>query len=97
MTAAGERPTWAFLGLMGLIGGGPTFAGTIIGQAWVNDWLFIAFLALAAGSILYVVMELLGVAKKLDMKDVLCWGILLGLFLGFATDTAGTMLTTTSR
>jgi len=86
MTAAGERPTWAFLGLMGLIGGGPTFAGTIIGQAWVNDWLFIAFLALAAGSILYVVMELLGVAKKLDMKDVLCWGILLGLFLGFATD-----------
>ena len=86
MTAAGERPSWAFLGLMGLIGGGPTFVGTLIGQSWVNEWLFIAFLALAAGSILYVVIELLGVARKLGFKELLGWGILFGLFLGFATD-----------
>ena len=36
MTAEGERPSWAFLGLMGLIGGGPTFVGTadrpVVGQ-----------------------------------------------------------------
>src|SRR5262249_57910645 len=81
-----DQPSWGFLTLLGLIGGGPTFLGTIVGQAWVSEWLDIAFLALAAGSILYVVMELLGVARKLGYKELLCWGILLGLFLGFATD-----------
>src|SRR5262249_56625959 len=34
-----DRPSWAFLGLMGLIGGGPTFVGTVIGQAWVSPAL----------------------------------------------------------
>jgi ZIP family zinc transporter len=86
LAAEGERPSWAFLGVMGLIGGGPTFVGTIIGQAWVNEWLFVAFLGLAAGSILYVVIELLGVGRKLGFKELATWGILLGLFLGFATD-----------
>jgi zinc transporter, ZIP family len=86
LAAEGDRPTWAFLGLMGLIGGGPTFVGTIVGQTWVNEWLFTAFLGLAAGSILYVVIELLGVGRKLGHKELATWGILLGLFLGFATD-----------
>ncbi len=86
LAAEGERPSWAFLGLMGLIGGGPTFVGTIIGQTWVNEWLFTAFLGLAAGSILYVVIELLAVGRKLGYRELATWGILLGLFLGFATD-----------
>ncbi len=86
LAAEDDRPSWAFLGLMGLIGGGPTFVGTIIGQAWVNEWLFIASLGLAAGSILYVVIELLAVSRKLGYKEIATWGILLGLFLGFATD-----------
>jgi ZIP family zinc transporter len=86
LAAEDERPSWAFLGVMGLIGGGPTFVGTIVGQTWVNDWLFTAFLGLAAGSILYVVMELIGVGKKLGHKELATWGVLLGLFLGFATD-----------
>src|SRR5437588_764867 len=30
-----DRPTWGFLTVLGLIGGGPTFLGTIVGQAWV--------------------------------------------------------------
>ncbi|MFI5053626.1 MAG: ZIP family metal transporter [Acidimicrobiia bacterium] len=86
LAAEGERPSWAFLGVMGLIGGGPTFVGTVVGQTWVNEWLFTAFLGLAAGSILYVVIELLAVGRKLGYKELATWGILLGLFLGFATD-----------
>ena len=86
LAAEDERPSWAFLGVMGLIGGGPTFVGTIVGQTWVNDWLFTAFLGLAAGSILYVIIELIGVGKKLGHKELATWGVLLGLFLGFATD-----------
>ena len=86
LAAEGRRPSWAFLTVMGLIGGGPTFLGTVVGQSVVNDLLFTAFLALAAGSILYVVFELIGVARKLGFKEVLMWGVLLGVTVGFATD-----------
>jgi zinc transporter, ZIP family len=81
-----ERPSWGFLALLGLIGGGPTFLGTALGQAWVSEAVSIAFLALAAGSILYVVLELVNVCRALAPKTLMTWGILLGLFLGFATD-----------
>jgi ZIP family zinc transporter len=74
------------LGLLGLIGGGPTLVGTLAGQFVVNDYLFVAFLALAAGSILYVVVQLLRVAFKLGATEILMWGILAGLFAGIATD-----------
>jgi zinc transporter, ZIP family len=81
-----ERPSWGFLAVLGLIGGGPTFLGTLLGQAWVSEAVSIAFLALAAGSILYVVLELVNVCRALAPKTLMTWGILLGLFLGFATD-----------
>ncbi len=85
---AGEAhlPSWRFLGALGLIAGSPTFLGTIIGQSFQNESVFAAFLALAAGSILYVVIELLAVARKLGHKDMTTWGILVGVLLGFATD-----------
>jgi ZIP family zinc transporter len=82
----GHRPSWGYLALLGLIGGGPTFVGTVIGQSFVNDTLSVAFLGLAGGSILYVVIELLAVARKTALKIITTWGLLLGLILGFATD-----------
>src|SRR6478736_7769016 len=81
-----ERPSWGFLLLVGLIGGGPTFFGTLLGQTWVSEALSVAFLALAAGSILYVVIELLGVCRTFGHKRLVAWGLILGLTLGFATD-----------
>ena len=72
--------------LLGLIGGGPTFIGTLVGERVVNDTLSVAFLGLAAGSILYVVIELLAVARRSGLKELTTWMILLGLLLGFATD-----------
>jgi zinc transporter, ZIP family len=91
LAAEGDRPSWATLGLLGLIGGGPTFVGTLIGQRVVNDTLSVAFLGLAAGSILYVVIELLAVARRSGLKELTTWMILLGLFLGFATDAVVTV------
>jgi ZIP family zinc transporter len=82
----GQRPSWGFLALLGLIGGGPTFLGTLVGQRFVNDTVSVAFLGLAAGSILYVVIELLAVARKADLKTITTWGIFAGLVAGFATD-----------
>jgi zinc transporter, ZIP family len=86
LAAAGERPSWGFLIALGVIGGGPTFVGTVIGQSFVNETLFLAFLALAAGSILYVVIQLLKVANRQGYPELVLWGIFVGLVLGFATD-----------
>jgi ZIP family zinc transporter len=79
-------PSWRFLALLGIIGGGPTFVGTLIGQAWVNEFVSVAFLTLAAGSILYVVIELLNVNRGFGLKRLVTWGLLTGLLAGFLTD-----------
>jgi ZIP family zinc transporter len=86
LTGEKEPPSWLFLGALGLIGGGPTFLGTVVGQAWVSQAVSILFLALAAGSILYVVAELIPVCRRMASKELVLSGILLGLFVGFATD-----------
>jgi zinc transporter, ZIP family len=86
LAAEDQHPSWRFLALLGLIGGGPTFIGTMIGYAWVSEALQVTFFALAAGSILYVVMELVSVCRRFSMPIVVTWMILLGLALGFATD-----------
>jgi ZIP family zinc transporter len=83
---SGERPSWRFLLLLGLIGGGPTFVGTIVGQAWTSTALSVLFLALAAGSILYVVLQLVKVMQRFGMAVLVSWMILAGLLLGFGTE-----------
>jgi len=86
LSGSETRPSWKFLLLLGLIGGGPTFVGTLLGHVWVNETVSVAFLALAAGSILYVVIQLMNVNQKLGYKTLVAWMLLAGLFLGFATD-----------
>src|SRR5438093_4124356 len=86
LTGDQAQPSWSFLALLGLIGGAPTFFGTLVGQVWVSESVSILFFALAAGSILYVVMELLNIGRVLASKTLVTWGVLLGLFLGFGTD-----------
>jgi zinc transporter, ZIP family len=82
----GQRVTWKFIVLLGLIGGGPTFLGTIVGTIFHSVQIFILFLALAAGAIIYVVAELLGVAKRYRSPKIVMWGLLIGFLLGYATD-----------
>jgi len=83
---AQTRPSWGFLLALGLIGGGPTFIGTAVGHAFTSEPVSVVFLTLAAGSILYVVIQLLGVAAKARRPDLLATGLTLGLLAGFATD-----------
>src|SRR4051812_7915571 len=84
--AEGGRPSWGLLGLLGLIGGGPTFLGAAIGHSFTSEAVSVLFLTLAAGSILYVVTQLLGVAAKANRRDLLAYGLLVGLLAGFITD-----------
>ena len=70
LAAEGVRPSWGWLGLAGLVGGGPTFVGT---------------LALAGGAILYVVGEILNAGRRMSW-EVTLWGLLAGFLLGVATE-----------
>ncbi len=80
------RPSWAFLGMLGLIGGGPTFVGAAIGHGFTSEPLSVVFLTLAAGSILYVVVQLIGVAAKAKRPELFAYGLVLGMLAGFLTD-----------
>jgi ZIP family zinc transporter len=83
---AGPRPSWRFLALAGLIGGGPTFLGTVIGYSFQSEPIFVLCLALAAGSIFYVIVELLAVARRLKLRELAMWGVLVGFMAGYLTD-----------
>ncbi len=80
------RPSWGFLLTLGVIGGGPTFLGTAIGHSFTSEPVAVVFLTLAAGSIIYVITQLLGVAAKTRRSDLLAYGLIIGLLLGFGTD-----------
>jgi ZIP family zinc transporter len=86
MSGASEHASWRFLGLMALIGGGPTTLGTIVGWSWTSVNLSVAFYSLAAGSIIYVIAQLFTVAQRQKAGNILFYGIVLGLAAGFLTD-----------
>jgi ZIP family zinc transporter len=82
----GARPSWGLLLVLALIGGGPTFVGTAVGHSFTSEPVSVAILTLAAGSILYVVIQLLAVAGRSARKDLIYAGVLVGLLAGFLTD-----------
>jgi ZIP family zinc transporter len=81
-----RRPSWGFLLTLAAVGGGPTFLGTLVGHGFTSEPVSVVFLTLAAGSILYVVCQLLGVAAKAKRPDLLGYGLVIGLLAGFLTD-----------
>lgn len=86
MAAEDTCPAWGFLPGPGLIRRGPRFVGTAVGYQFTSPATSVAFLSLAAGSILYVVVQLLGVAQRAGLRPVVYWGVLLGLSAGFLSD-----------
>jgi ZIP family zinc transporter len=82
----GQRVSWGFLGAMGLIGGGPTMVGSVVGSFWTVKPLEIFCLSLASGSILYIIGELLHLGRKLKEEVIAAAGLLVGFFLAFVTE-----------
>jgi ZIP family zinc transporter len=80
------RPSWRWLGAAGLVGGGPTFLGALLGYRISAVPLQLAFLALAAGAILFVVGELWTAAGRRASRNVVLAGIVCGFLAGFVTD-----------
>jgi zinc transporter, ZIP family len=74
------RPSWRWLGLAGLIGGGPTFLGAIAGYNVTSEPLELVFYAVAGGAILYVISEIWHGVRRYGHREL---GLLL-LAAGFA-------------
>ncbi len=80
------RPSWRWLGLAGLIGGGPTFLGTIVGYQVDSSPLELLFYALAGGAILYVIGEIWTGMRRYGHHTLGLYLISAGFLLGVATD-----------
>ncbi len=81
-----KKPTARFLAVAGLVGGGPTFIGTVVGSLWTSVFTFVLFLSLAGGAILYVSMLMYNSGRKQTTNQILMIGIFVGLCAGFLTD-----------
>jgi zinc transporter, ZIP family len=80
------RPSWRWLALAGLVGGGPTFLGTIVGYQVHSDSLELAFYALAGGAILYVVGEIWTGMRRYGYRTLGLCLLAAGFLVGVATD-----------
>ena len=80
------RPSWGWLGAMGLLAGGPTVLGTAIGYSVDSEALSLAFLALAAGGILYVVLEIWAGARRKVSPVVATGAVAAGFLVAWASE-----------
>lgn len=83
---SGTKPSGLFIGGVGLMAGGPTFLGTLVGSSWTSSLATVIFLSLAGGSLVYVTIELLSMGKANLRKLPLLASIAGGLLAGYLTD-----------
>src|SRR3989475_10116652 len=86
MTTDTKKAPWGFLGLGGTSGGGPAFPWTRVGYLANSSYFSIAFLAVAAGALLYVLNELFSLGRRISTPTTFAWGLLAGFLTAFATD-----------
>src|SRR3954453_15652970 len=80
------RPSWGWIGLAGLVAGGPTFLGAMVGYQVTSDALELAFFALAGGAILYVIGEIWSGVRRQGHRELGLYMLGVGFLLGIATD-----------
>ncbi len=87
LTSLKEKPSARFLATVGLVGGGPTFIGTITGSLiGVSEFAYVLFLSIAGGALVYVSMLMYNSGRRQTNNRVLMTGIFVGLCAGFLTD-----------
>jgi ZIP family zinc transporter len=79
-------PSWRWLGLVGLIGGGPTFLGAMAGYEVTSEPLELAFYAVAAGAILYVIGEIWQGMRRYGYRELGLILLATGFAAGIITD-----------
>ena len=86
LTGITEKTQISFLVKMGIIGGSPTFIGTLVGSIWVSQLTYIMFLSLAGGALIYVTLLMYNTARRESRNDLLMVGLFIGILSGFLTD-----------
>jgi zinc transporter, ZIP family len=86
LAASNERPKPTFLVKMGLIAGGPTFLGTVIGSIAASTSTKVLFLSLAAGALIYVTLFMYSSGRRQTSNGLMMVGIFIGLLAGLLTD-----------
>jgi zinc transporter, ZIP family len=80
------RPSWRWLGLVGLIGGAPTFIGSMVGYHVTSEPLELVFYALAGGAILYVIGEIWHGMRRHGYRELGLIMLAAGFAAGVLTD-----------
>jgi zinc transporter, ZIP family len=80
------RPSWGWLGLVGLIAGGPTFLGSMVGYAVTSHPLELLFYATAGGAILYVIGEVWTAMRRMGHRELGLLMLTAGFMVGVITD-----------
>jgi ZIP family zinc transporter len=84
-----DRPSWANLLWMGLIGGAPAVLGAWIGGLSYSQPLAVLFLAIGAGAVFEVVYEIAKLIQKdtakRPMPVTICAGVTVGMLLLYVT------------
>jgi ZIP family zinc transporter len=86
LTGLVRKPRIRFLIMVGLIGGGPTFVGTIVGSLWNSTIAYVLFLSMAGGALVYVSMLMYNSGRRQTTNNIMMLGIFVGLCAGFVTD-----------
>ncbi len=84
---AGYIPSLKYLAALGLIGGGPTFVGALLGAVWqTNNLMLTFFLALASGALIYIIAGMFYVARRQTSNQLFMLGIFVGFLVAYGTD-----------
>ena len=84
-SAGKSKPGLKDILMMGLLAGLPTCLGTVISGFAVSPYFTIIFFALAAGSLLYVILSLTTIFYTASRRVQCSWGVFTGISLMFVT------------
>ena len=79
-------PRWRLLGLAGLVAGGPTFLGPVIGYEFHSPVLSVLFLATAVGALVFVIGELWSVLRRGGINVLVTSALACGFVIALATE-----------
>ena len=74
------------LAIAGLIAGGPTFVGTIVGYQFYSPLLSVLFLATAVGALVFVIGEFWSLLRNSGLTALVTAVVTGGFLIAFATE-----------